>query len=81
MDEARRVQEMALSQGEERWWAPLSELSLAAPLPRPESVRDAMAFEDHIINCIRTVGLGPLGPVDEKIEKRWGRKKKLGKIH
>jgi len=50
---------------------------LLAPVPRPESIRDCMAFEQHIINTIRAVGLKKLAPVDEWLEKRLGRTKTL----
>ncbi len=52
----------------------LNETQLLAPLPRPESVRDCMAFEDHVINCARSVGLGKLAGFDRAIEKTLGRK-------
>lgn len=55
----------------------LEEVSLLSPLPRPESVRDCMAFEQHIINTIRVVGLKKLAPLDECIERTWGRKRTL----
>ncbi len=48
--------------------------TLLSPVPRPESIRDSMAFEDHIINCIRRVGLKKLAPADEFIERKLGRK-------
>ncbi|MBI1314474.1 fumarylacetoacetate hydrolase family protein [bacterium] len=34
---------------------PLGDLRLAAPLPRPRSLRDCLAFERHLIQCMRTV--------------------------
>lgn len=54
--------------------------TLLAPLPVPESIRDAMAFEDHIINATRIAGLGPLGRIDEKIDQRLGRKFTLARF-
>ncbi len=53
---------------------PLSEVTLLAPVPRPESIRDCMAFEQHIINSIRAVGLKKLAPLDEWIERTFGRR-------
>ena len=50
---------------------------LLAPVPRPESIRDCMAFEQHIINTIRAVGLKKLAPVDQWLEKRLGPGKSL----
>lgn len=55
----------------------LEEITLLSPVPRPESVRDCMAFEQHIINAIRAVGLKKLAPLDEWIEKTFGRKRSL----
>ena len=54
-----------------------SEVRLLSPVPRPESIRDCLAFEQHIINCIRKVGLKKLAPLDEKLEKLFGRKRSL----
>ena len=80
LDKARGVAERAAAQGEEAWYHPYDPKKLLAPLPAPESVRDAMAFEDHIINCIRAVGLKKLGALDEKLEKRWGRRATLARF-
>ncbi len=54
--------------------------TLLAPLPVPESIRDAMAFEDHIINATRVAGLGPLGSIDALIDQRFGRKYTLARL-
>lgn len=55
----------------------LDGVALLSPVPRPESLRDCMSFEQHIINTIRVVGLKKLGPVDEWIERRFGRQRSL----
>lgn len=55
----------------------LEDAKLLSPLPRPESVRDCMAFEDHIINCIRKIGLNKLSWFDEYIERIFGRERSL----
>nr|VFJ75384.1 MAG: Fumarylacetoacetate (FAA) hydrolase family protein [Candidatus Kentron sp. FW] len=55
----------------------LDGVTLLAPLPRPESIRDYMGFEQHIINCIRVAGLGKLAPFDEWIERHFGRKRSM----
>lgn len=55
----------------------MDEVTLLAPVPRPESIRDCMSFEQHIINSIRVVGLKKLAPIDEWIEKTFGRKRSL----
>ncbi|GAB4153300.1 MAG: fumarylacetoacetate hydrolase family protein [Candidatus Promineifilaceae bacterium] len=51
----------------------LADVKLLSPVPRPESLRDCMSFEQHIINSIRVAGLKKLGPMDEWIERRFGR--------
>lgn len=56
---------------------PVSDARFFSPLPVPESIRDAMAFEDHIINSIRKVGLGPLAKLDELAERTFGRRRSL----
>jgi len=56
---------------------PLAGARLLAPVPRPESIRDCMSFEQHIINSIRAVGLKKLAPIDEFIEKALGRKRTI----
>lgn len=46
-----------------------------SPLPRPESIREFMAFEQHVINCSRKFGMSPWGArVDEWVEAAFGRK-------
>ncbi|MBN2525083.1 MAG: fumarylacetoacetate hydrolase family protein [Deltaproteobacteria bacterium] len=60
----------------------LDEVTLQSPVPRPESIRDCMAFEQHIINCIRKVGLKKLAPMDVALERFFGRKRSLaGKMN
>lgn len=56
---------------------PLDAVTLLAPVPRPESIRDCLCFEQHIINCIRVVGLKRLAPLDEWIERVFGRKRSI----
>ena len=53
---------------------PIDSVMLLAPVPRPESIRDCLCFEQHIINCIRVVGLKRFAPLDEWIERVFGRK-------
>ena len=46
-----------------------------SPLPRPESIREFMNFEQHVINCARKFGMGPWrARVDEWIEALFGRR-------
>lgn len=80
LDTARHLMLRVAEGGEKSLCTPLTSATLLAPLPVPESVRDAMAFEDHIINCIRVMGLKKLGRVDEWVEKRWGRKATLARF-
>ena len=51
---------------------PLVSVSLLAPLPRPASIRDCMAFETHVINSTRAMGLGPYARVDRAVERLLG---------
>lgn len=55
---------------------PLSGLRLAAPLPRPRSLRDCLAFERHLIQCMRTVARWksrPVAALDAGFERMFGR--------
>ncbi|MGB0389851.1 MAG: fumarylacetoacetate hydrolase family protein, partial [Ardenticatenaceae bacterium] len=74
-DKAQAVVEYVRSQELSAATVALDEVRLLAPVPRPESVRDCMSFEQHIINIIRAVGLKRLAPLDELIEKRFGRER------
>jgi len=71
------VLEFILSQRPPDALLPLGKVSLLAPVPRPESIRDCMAFEQHIINSIRAVGFRTFAPVDEWIERTFGRRRSL----
>lgn len=57
-------------------WLALDALTLCAPVPRPGSIRETMTFEAHIINSIRR-RLGPLGPIDERLERVVGTRRSL----
>ena len=52
-------------------------VSLRAPLPRPESIRDAMSFERHVILATRAAGLGRLARLDAAIERVVGMRRSL----
>jgi hypothetical protein len=56
---------------------PFNSVRLLAPVPRPESIRDCLCFEQHIINAIRVAGLKRLAPIDEWIERVLGRKRSI----
>jgi hypothetical protein len=70
---AKKVADYVHSQNPPNLLLNLSELNLLAPLPQPESIRDCSSFEDHMINCIRNVGLKKLAKFDSWIEKKFGR--------
>jgi 2-keto-4-pentenoate hydratase/2-oxohepta-3-ene-1,7-dioic acid hydratase in catechol pathway len=53
---------------------PLSAVTLLAPVPRPGSIRDCMAFEEHVINSTRAIGLGPYARVDRLAERFLGQR-------
>ena len=55
---------------------PLDAVSLWAPVPRPRSIRDCMAFERHVIQCMRAVArrrYPPLAAVDAWLQRLCGR--------
>jgi 2-keto-4-pentenoate hydratase/2-oxohepta-3-ene-1,7-dioic acid hydratase in catechol pathway len=56
----------------------IADVTLLAPLPRPESLRDAMSFERHVVQATRAAGLGKLGKLDAMLERRVGRRRSLG---
>jgi 2-keto-4-pentenoate hydratase/2-oxohepta-3-ene-1,7-dioic acid hydratase in catechol pathway len=62
--------------GEEHRHA-LEGLTLLAPVPRPESLRDAMSFERHVIQATRRAGLGRLGGLDARLERVVGARRSL----
>jgi len=54
----------------------LDSLVLLAPVPRPRSIRDFMAFEKHIVQATRTVAkwrFAPLAALDGWVERLRGR--------
>lgn len=71
------VQDFVASKAPAGTMMPAASTTFLSPLPVPESIRDAMAFEEHIINSIRTVGLGRFGRLDEMIEKWFGRRRSI----
>jgi 2-keto-4-pentenoate hydratase/2-oxohepta-3-ene-1,7-dioic acid hydratase in catechol pathway len=76
-DKAQAVVEYVTGHGPPEAAIAMDEVTLLAPVPCPESIRDCMSFEQHIINSIRVVGLKKLAPIDEWIEKTFGRKRSL----
>ncbi len=55
----------------------VGEVELLAPVPRPESVRDGMSFERHVLQATRVAGLGPLARVDAVLERVLGSRRSL----
>ncbi|MGH9679007.1 MAG: fumarylacetoacetate hydrolase family protein, partial [Candidatus Acidiferrales bacterium] len=53
-------------------------VELLPPVPRPESIRDFMVFEQHMINCARRFGMpGWLASLDGWVDRAVGRKATL----
>jgi 2-keto-4-pentenoate hydratase/2-oxohepta-3-ene-1,7-dioic acid hydratase in catechol pathway len=55
---------------------PLGDARLLAPVPRPRSIRDCLAFEQHYIGAMRTVAkckFGPLASLDRAAARVLGR--------
>jgi 2-keto-4-pentenoate hydratase/2-oxohepta-3-ene-1,7-dioic acid hydratase in catechol pathway len=76
-EEGQKVVAFAESRGPLDTIIPLDSVTLLAPVPRPESIRDCLCFEQHIINCIRVAGLRQFAPLDEWIERTFGRKRSI----
>ncbi len=77
-DKAQRAIEFALSQRPDGVAIDRSGVDLLSPVPRPESIREFMVFEQHVINCTRRFGLPRwLASADRAIEKTFGRKATL----
>lgn len=77
LDKAHAVKEFIVSQAPPKSMVAVDAVKLLAPVPRPESMRDCASFEQHMINAIRAVGLKKFAPVDEWIEKMFGRKRSI----
>jgi len=76
-EKAQEVLEHVLSQKPPDTVVALDEVTLLAPVPRPESIRDCLSFEQHIINIIREIGLKKIARIDVWIEKTFGRKRTI----
>ncbi len=77
LKKAREIMAYAGNNNHPELIIPIDSIQLLSPVPRPGSVRDCMSFEQHIINCIREIGLKKLRKVDEWLEKLFGRKRTL----
>jgi len=77
-DAAQAALDFARSQRPQGILLDRSEIQLLSPVPRPESIRDFMVFEQHITNCLRKFEMSPwLGSFDEWIDSAFGRKATL----
>ena len=55
-----------------------AKVELLSPVPRPESIRDFMVFEQHMINCFRRFAMSSLlAELDEWVDHTFGRKATL----
>lgn len=77
MERARELAEWAFRERPEGALVTLADVRLASPVPRPSSVRDTMSFERHILGATRRGALGPLGRLDERLERRVGARRSL----
>lgn len=76
-EKAQEIVEFALSENPPGVMERMDSVTLLSPVPRPESIRDCMAYEEHIINIIRRVGLKKFAGIDRAVEKVFGRKRSL----
>jgi 2-keto-4-pentenoate hydratase/2-oxohepta-3-ene-1,7-dioic acid hydratase in catechol pathway len=77
-DAATQAIDFALSQRPDGVELRRDEIELLSPVPRPESIRDFMVFEQHVINCVRRFGMsGWLRTFDEWLDDTFGRKATL----
>jgi 2-keto-4-pentenoate hydratase/2-oxohepta-3-ene-1,7-dioic acid hydratase in catechol pathway len=75
-DAAQRVLDFATTQRPPGALLPLGDVTLLAPLPCPRSIRDCMAFEQHLIQSMRTVvgwKFPPLAWLDRGLARVFGR--------
>jgi 2-keto-4-pentenoate hydratase/2-oxohepta-3-ene-1,7-dioic acid hydratase in catechol pathway len=77
-DAAQKTVEFAHSQRPESVAIDRAIIELLSPVPRPESIREFMVFEQHVINCTRRFEMpGWRAAVDRSVEKIFGRKATL----
>lgn len=77
-DAAAQAIDFAVSQRPDGIELERGRIKLLSPVPRPESIRDFMVFEQHVINCIRRFGMsGWLRTFDEWLDDTFGRKATL----
>jgi 2-keto-4-pentenoate hydratase/2-oxohepta-3-ene-1,7-dioic acid hydratase in catechol pathway len=73
-EEAQRAIEFALSQRPDGMVIERTSVELLSPVPRPESIREFMVFEQHVINCTRRFGMPRwVASLDRVVENTFGR--------
>lgn len=74
-DTAQAALEFGRSQRPDGVLLERAKIELLSPVPRPESIRDFMVFEQHVINCIRKFEMPHwMGALDEWVDDTLGRK-------
>jgi 2-keto-4-pentenoate hydratase/2-oxohepta-3-ene-1,7-dioic acid hydratase in catechol pathway len=77
-DAAERAIEFAVSQQPGGVTIERTRVELLSPVPRPESIREFMVFEQHVINCTRRFEMPRwLASLDQLVDKTLGRKATL----
>ena len=77
-DAAQQAVEFAVSQRPDGVMIERAGVQILSPVPRPESIREFMVFEQHVINCARRFGMpGWLATLDRWADKTLGRKATL----
>ena len=77
VDEARVLADWAFGERPEGVVRELAEVRLATPVSRPNSVRDTMSFERHVIQATRRAVPAPLRRLDIALERRVGPRRSL----
>lgn len=77
-EHAQRLIDWALANRPEGLLLRAGEVDWLAPVPVPESIREFMNFEQHVINCARRFGMPPWRQkLDRFVERRLGRARTL----
>lgn len=77
-ERAQRLLDWAIAVRPEGLLLRMDEVQWLAPVPVPESIREFMNFEQHVINCARRFGMPPWRQrIDRFIERRFGREHTL----
>lgn len=75
---AARAMDYGVSQKPDGVLVDFASVVLLPPVPRPESIREFMNFEQHVINCTRKFGMPSWrAKLDLWIEKKFGRQHTL----